>query len=266
MPIDFNVPTILSTSGKGGVGKTVFSIGIASSLARISSTALLDIDIRSPNLPYVMNIPIDVREDNTGRPYPNNGHIDGVIVPVFSSAFIFGSNKGITMSGQMVRTTVNDMLRDVLWPEDLKWLVVDVDPGPGDSIMAVSDIMRKVGAVVVSTSDISSLNDCRRILDACREKDIDIIGVAGNMIGVECPHCSSPLTCATCGEHVSYGDPSLVSDMAKEYGVHYLGHLPWQPAFKSDPVFEVITRGKVLFDNIAEHIERWASVTHVIPT
>lgn len=265
MPIDFSTPTILSLSGKGGVGKTLVAIGIASALAHRGTTAVLDIDIRSPNLPYVMGVPTHVREDPTGRPYPNIGHIDGAEVSVFSSAMIFGNAKGITMSGEMVKQTVNDMLRDVLWPEKLDYLVVDVDPGPGDSLQAVADLMRLVGAVVVSTSDISSLNDCRRILDACETKGVDVLGVIGNMIGVECPSCGSPLVCNTCHESVAYGDEEPVLAMAKEYSAPYLGSLPWQPAFKSNPVREVLTRGKQLFDHVADIAEQWIARKHVLP-
>ena len=51
-------------SGKGGVGKTLQAVGIAASLAKNGyRVGILDLDIRSPNLTYVLGADNSIEVD-----------------------------------------------------------------------------------------------------------------------------------------------------------------------------------------------------------
>ena len=258
MSVGPDLPVVMSSSGKGGVGKSLQSIGITAAIAREIPVGLLDIDVRSPNLPYILGLPGRVETTDEGRPIPNYARLGGRDVPVFSSSFIFGSGTSITMPGEQVRSTIKDMVYDVLWPE-IDALVIDVDPGPGDSLAAVSRVFRHTSAYIISTSDPSSLEDCARMIDACRNSGTVVLGVVANMAGTECPHCSARLVCADCGADVPYGDPTPVVELARRSDVRYMGSLPWNPLFRTEPVRMVEGRHRAIFDDMARQFLTWNS-------
>ncbi len=253
MALSVDTPTILCGSGKGGVGKTFLTVGTAMSLAKERAIGLLDLDVRSPNLTYVLGMDAKVKLDSRYAPFPATTELDGRLVQVFSSAMMFGDGRSITLGGEQMRSLVASMVHDVQWPE-LDYLVVDMDPSSGDTLPAISRQMEKVGAVVITTSDVSSLNDCRRFLDACSDLGIKVYGVVGNMIGVECPTCHAPLSCHLCGEAVEYGDADEVRVLAEEYHTRVLGSIPWDPIVKSQPRVAAATIGRRTFNAVADTI------------
>jgi Mrp family chromosome partitioning ATPase len=142
----------------------------------------------------------------------------------------------------------------VRWP-DLDYLIVDMDPSSGDSLRAITALMRNVGAFVITTSDVSSLADCRRMLDACEELHVKVLGVVGNMIGVECPTCGATMACASCGNHLEYGRLEPVLELAAAYHTKVEALLPWNPQFKFNPKATVAGHGHEAFDLLAKIVE-----------
>jgi ATP-binding protein involved in chromosome partitioning len=251
---DADLPVILSLSGKGGVGKSLQAVGLATALAKAGQrVGILDLDVRSPNIMYVLGADNSVRVNIDGTPEPKYVSIDGTTIPVFSSGMIFGDRTGIIMDGREMQSLIEGMVYQVRWPE-LDYMVVDMDPSSGDSLQAITRLMRHVYAFVITTSDVSSLQDCRRMLDACGYLGININGIVGNMVGVECPSCGHSLKCADCGCSVSFGEEQPIIELAVEYKVPYLGSLPWNPKYKADPVASVQGMGAKLFNTLARTV------------
>ena len=253
-----DTPVVLSASGKGGVGKTLFSVCLAATHAKSHHGSRLDLDIRSPNLTYVMGVPNHVAIDHEGHPIPVEANLDGGHVAVFSSGMIFGDRIGIVMDGEAMRSLVRDMIYDVAWPAT-DVLVVDMDPSSGDSLRAITETMRRVGALVVAASDVSSIQDCHRLLDASGQLGVRVLGVVGNMVGAECPECGRELVCRACGGTVSFGELQPVVDLAAEQKVPFLGALPWNPRYKRVPVRAVQGMGSALFRRLAKTVEDWST-------
>lgn len=247
--LDTDTRVLLSMSGKGGVGKTLLAVGLAAALSKRARVGVLDLDIRSPNLTYVLGSDNTVEIDEQGHPLPRTVALDGSSVSVFSSAMMFHDGTAILTEGRQVRNLIAGMLFQVKWPE-LDFLVVDMDPSSGDSLIQVTESMGDVSAFVITTSDVSSLQDCRRMLEAGKILGIRVNGIVGNMIGVECPACNSALECRHCGTAVTFGDVQPVVDLALEFGVPYLGSLPWNPRYKYDPVRSVQGMGHRLFETL----------------
>ncbi|MBF6555552.1 MAG: P-loop NTPase [Acidimicrobiales bacterium] len=239
---------ILVTSGKGGVGKSLFSIGLAAELARRGPVGLLDLDTRSPNLHYLLGLSGDVEIDAGGRPYTKPAALGGRSVPVMSSGFLAEDGVPITMPGEEIRSAIAGEIVSAHWPADLRWLVLDVDPAPGDSIAAARRWLPRLAAFVVTASDVSSLQDCHRMVNALREEGVATLGMVGNMIGALCPNC---------GEAIAYGAEEPVRGLAARTGVPYLGHLPWHPVFRERPVWAVQNHGSELFGEMADRVEEW---------
>lgn len=179
-----NVPGLLITSGKGGVGKTLLSTNIAVELSKRERVALIDADIRSPNMTYVMGIAEQGTEITDGRyilPY-----IYSDTLQLFSTDHFFarsdGRKRAIMPTGEEVREIMSQSIKSVKW-DNPSMYVIDSDPSTGDVFIAVRDIFGDMlNAIVVTSNRISSINDCERTIDALMKNGINIVGIVGNMI------------------------------------------------------------------------------------
>jgi Mrp family chromosome partitioning ATPase len=244
------------SSGKGGVGKSLFSIGLATDLAARASTGLLDLDTRSPNLPYLLGLPRTVETDGRGNPRPKTVSLAGRDVPVFSPGFLAEDGVPVTMPGEEVRSAIAGEITSVLWPDGVRYLVLDFDPAPGDSIAAARRWLPRLAAFVVTASDVSSVQDCHRMITALREEGVRILGIVGNMIGAYCPHCH---------HEIQYGSERPIHDLAVTTGARYVGSLPWDPDFRQRPVEAVQANpvARVLFRRMGDIVgEADRSWTH----
>jgi Mrp family chromosome partitioning ATPase len=221
---------IMSISGKGGVGKTLVASNVAISLSKKYKVGLLDADIKSPNIAAVLGIKATEfkHADNSFRkiiPIEYNG------LKVFSTATMFPDYHGITIPGEQQRNFLRQAVYDVEWGK-LDYLIVDMDPSSGDSLLCMREIFRDLQAIVVSTSDVSSLSDCNRIIHACIIHNIPIVGVIGNMVSSECPFCYEIIICKNCDTVISFGDEQKIKDVAEKFHVPYLGGIHFNPEIK----------------------------------
>jgi ATP-binding protein involved in chromosome partitioning len=234
--------TLLVASGKGGVGKSTISIGTALALQRGGRrVGLLDLDIRAPNITYLLGIPdqCEAGPDGVPRPPVARG------MPVFSPAMLFRSGGSILMGGNALRSLVLDLFNVVAWP-DLDWLVVDMDPAPGDSLRAVREARGDVTGVVVTTPDRTSTEDARRMLDSFEGLGIHTAGVVGNMVGLKCHRCGEVI--------INGGDTREMESTAADHRTRVLAMLPWDAQIHTDPVAAAATRFAESFDWVARAV------------
>lgn len=221
---------ILVLSGKGGVGKTLIACNVAVALSKTHKIGLLDGDIKSPNSSLILGIKATEfkHKDNSYRkilPVEYNG------LKVFSTAIMFPDYHGITIPGEQQRNFLRQAVYDVEWGK-LDFLIVDMDPSSGDSLLCMREIFRDLQAIVVSTSDVSSLSDCNRIIHACIIYNIPIVGVIANMVSSQCPFCHNVIICKNCGTSINFGDEQKVKEIAEKFHVHYVGNIRFNPEIK----------------------------------
>jgi len=249
---------LASVSGKGGTGKSLVAANIAYALKqRGKEVGILDCDVRSPNITCILGIDSNVQlEINQDRRRVVKALWNDIWI--MSSAILAVNYKAMTITGDQVSTFLRQTVVDFVWPKPLDFLILDMDPSTGDSMKAVHDMFKnKLEFVIVSSSDVSSLSDCRRMVNACEEKKppIKIIGLAANMVSSECPSCMHKIVCKECGTEISFGDERKVSNLAAEKHIPYLGAIPFNPAIKerTDAGNPILPNGIVL-KNILERI------------
>ena len=211
---------ILVMSGKGGVGKSSVAAYLSVSLAkRGHQVGLMDVDLHGPSIPRMLGL--------KGMPQPS--HHPGKVVPisylpnmqVISIEPLLGENKDVATiwRGPLKIGVIKQFIADMEWPE-LDYLIVDSPPGTGDEPLTIAQTIPDDKALVVTTPQEISLADVRKSISFCRQVNMEILGIAENMSGLQCPHC---------GKDIKLFKKRGGQVMAEQNGLRFLASLPFEP-------------------------------------
>lgn len=173
---------IAVASGKGGVGKSTVSAGLACALsAQGLKVGLLDADIYGPSVPKLMGL-------EGQKP---GGDEDGIVplaahgLSVMSIGFMVDPAKALIWRGPMVQSAFRQLLSDVAWDHDgdLDVLVLDTPPGTGDVQLTLAQSLTIDGAIIVSTPQELALADARKGVQMFETLNVPILGLIENMSG-----------------------------------------------------------------------------------
>lgn len=208
---------LLVLSGKGGVGKSTVSANLAWALALQNGNwvGLLDADLHGPTIPLMMGLKGERAQSHDNKILP---------VPVMSTLKVMSMGfliedptTPVIWRGAIRSNAIRQLISDVDWGH-LDYLVVDLPPGTGDEALTVGQSFPDAdGAIVVTTPQEASLEDCRKAINFIRQMQMPVLGVIENMSGFVCPHCGqeTPIFSVGGGEQ-----------MAQEMGVPFLGRVP----------------------------------------
>ncbi len=178
--LNLDIRNVLAiSSGKGGVGKTTFSVNLAVSLTLEGATVgIMDTDVYGPNVPIMMGLsgPLSVRN---GKMVPHEAYG----VKVMSMGFLMPEGEAVIWRGPMLHGTIRQMLTDVHWGA-LDYLIVDLPPGTGDAQLTLAQSIPITGGLIVTMPQAVSLSDAKRGVGAFRKLDVPILGMVENMSGV----------------------------------------------------------------------------------
>jgi len=203
-------------SGKGGVGKSFVTAGLARALARAGRrVGALDADLNGPTLARLLEArgPLAV---TSGAVEPVAG-ADGVRCVSMAHlledgkplAFKGPENDAFIWRGALEAAALRELLGDVAWGA-LDVLLVDLPPGIGrfhelaDLLPAPPDVL------TVTIPTIESAEAVRRALTAARDRGARLVGVIENMSG-----------------GAFAGDAGDV--LAREFAVPLLARIPFGP-------------------------------------
>jgi ATP-binding protein involved in chromosome partitioning len=186
---------IAVASGKGGVGKSTVSLGLARALTRRGrSVGLLDADLYGPDIPLMLGLKQtrELRRWDLGR-NPRFGRV--AIEPlevegfkVMSVGFLLAEPQMFAMPAMLSSFIGDQLVKNVRWG-DLDYLVIDLPPGTADLQQHIFSTMGLAGAIVVVGPQDAAHLDARKILSLLRDAAVPVLGGVENMRGFRCPHC-----------------------------------------------------------------------------
>ncbi|CAJ35465.1 conserved hypothetical protein [Methanocella arvoryzae MRE50] len=209
---------IAIVSGKGGVGKSTVTAGIAYNLARSGlKVGILDADVSGPNIPHLLNVEAEKMQVSQEGLLPV---IAAYGIKIASAeSLVESSDTPIVWRGPMRSSLINQFLADMLWGE-LDYLLVDLPPGTGDEPLSIMQTIPLTGLVIVSTPSSLSILDVSKIINMAKTMNVRVIGMVENMAYYECPGCH---------EKVYPFGKGNVKALSDKYQLRLIGQMPLDP-------------------------------------
>ncbi len=240
--------TIMVMSGKGGVGKSTFSVNLSVTLARMRNVGLIDADINGPDDPKLLGVTKE-------KLYTANEKIIPILtkygVKVISMAFLLPDEKtAVIWRGALRHKAVQQFLEDAQW-ENTDYMILDFPPGTGDEALTVTQLIPQAdGVIIVVTPQELALLDAQKAINFAQQMHVKVIGIVENMSGFACPHC---------GKVTDIFKSGGAQRLAEELDIPFLGKIPIFPevvemADSGIPAVEVSDSVRDIYEKIADKI------------
>lgn len=174
---------IVVASGKGGVGKSTISAGLAFALARNGKkVGLMDADIYGPSIPLLTDTigfkPLTIEIGGT-TPQITTAEKNGVKI---QSIGYFIDDKAAMWRGPMASNTLMQLIEQSAWCR-LDYLIIDLPPGTGDIQLSIFQKLHITGAIIVTTPQTISVTDASKAAEMISNEafQIPILGIVENM-------------------------------------------------------------------------------------
>lgn len=215
---------ILVLSGKGGVGKSTVSTQLALAMKEAGfKVGLLDIDLCGPSVPYLLQLEgKDVHQCAEGW-VPVYADSEQRLAVMSIGFLLKNKDDSVVWRGPKKNAMIKQFLTDVFW-QDIDFLIIDTPPGTSDEHITVMENLKNLpcdGALLVTTSQAVSVEDCLKEISFCEKARVPILGVLENLSGFVCPVCSE------CTNIFSSGGGKSLADLIK---VPFLGSIPIDPS------------------------------------
>jgi ATP-binding protein involved in chromosome partitioning len=213
-------------SGKGGVGKSTVTVGLAASMARAGyKVGILDADLNGPSIPKMMGVETAAlqAEGDGVRPPTGAYGIKIMSTELFMSAHgqpinWDGPSSTYSWISVIEATALRELIADTAWGE-LDFLFIDLPP-----VLArfrdLTQLLGGVDGVIVVTIPTGISNRIVvKSINAVREMGAPIVGIIENMKGYACAHCGK--------ENSPFEDGDEMEESYGWIGAPHLGRVPF---------------------------------------
>ncbi len=213
-------------SGKGGVGKSVVTVNLATAFAMhgyVNRVGIFDADITGPCVPKMLGIHGQRLQAGPIGAFPAIGPMG---IRVVSMDFLLQSDETpVIWRGPLKMKAINQFLSDIVWGE-LDFLFIDLPPGTGDEPLSVMQLIPEMDGVVIVTipSEVSQIV-VKKAVTFSRKLNMPVIGIIENMSGFICPKCGAEINIFKVG-----GGEKIAEDLQ----VPFLGRIPIDPKICED--------------------------------
>ena len=205
-------------SGKGGVGKSLVSSLLATSLRRQGyEVGILDADITGPSIPK-MFFPGSVQIASDPK-WLRPAVTDSGIKVMSINLILPNENQAVIWRGPLIARAIQQFWEDVMWGQ-LDYLIVDLPPGTSDASLTVMQSLPLSGAVLVTAPQNLAGMVVKKASQMANHLQIPILGLVENM---------SYFTCPDGGKQYDIFGPSHAQEVADSLEVPFLGRLPIDP-------------------------------------
>ena len=210
---------IAVVSGKGGVGKSLITGLLASSMQRRGKRcAVLDADITGPSMGHNLGV--------NGKAKANEIGILPLTAPcglevLSANMFLKNDSDPVVWRGPLLAGMVKQFWSDAIWT-DIDFMFVDMPPGTGDVPLTVFQSLPVDGIVVVTSPQELVQMIVKKAYNMANMMHIPVLGVVENFSYLECPDC---------GKKINVFGQSHVDEAAQELGIPVFGKLPINPAY-----------------------------------
>ena len=204
-------------SGKGGVGKSLVTSMLASTLQKRGKNAgILDADITGPSIPKVFGISGRAQAGQDGLlPAVSRGGVQVMSV----NLLLENETDPVVWRGPVIAGAVKQFWTDVIW-DDVDFLFVDMPPGTGDVPITVFQCLPVDGIVVVTSPQDLVGMIVGKAVKMAEMLNVPVLGLVENYSYFECPDCG--------GKHEIFGE-SHVMEQAALYGIDTVSRIPMDP-------------------------------------
>lgn len=204
-------------SGKGGVGKSLVTSLLASSMQKAGKrTAILDADITGPSIPQMFGLHENAFADDNGI-YPVISRNGTQIISM--NLLLEQADDPVVWRGPVIAGAVTQFWTDVIW-KDVDYMFVDMPPGTGDVPLTVFQSLPVCGIVVVTSPQELVEMIVAKAVKMAQMLNVPVLAVVENMSSFRCPDCGKV--------HKIYGE-SQVERFAAENGIDTVCKLPIDP-------------------------------------
>lgn len=171
------IKTLAIGAGKGGVGKSTFTVGLALTLKNLSlNVGVLDADLYGPSLSLLLppQTPPSMTESGKIIPAISKG------IKVVSLSHYKQGQEAAMVRAPIANATIEKFVKDVDWG-DVDIVLIDLPPGTGDIQLTLMQNIPLTAAIAITTPAKIATIDVKKAIDLFKQMEVEVLGVVENM-------------------------------------------------------------------------------------